>query len=234
MRKPLLVAEHDLVAAPVSDCAGAPLSNRIEGQNRRRLERRREECARRVRLMMIEEVNGAAEARQLRAKPFRKAQLQLRPYRHGLLEEGKSMRREGDSRLQQAFELDQRPLVKRDRVQLAWADAGLAQAVIDRLSRKSRVVLGSAEPLFLHRSDDLTIPEQCRCRVVVKGRDAEDVCHRDAPCVGGASNQNARLPGVGIAFRARPLTRESVGISIMRKSMPASVSRCRKDRNGPR
>src|SRR5688572_7475672 len=125
MRKPLLVAEHNLVAAPVSECAGAPLSHRIERQNRSRLERRREECARGMRRMMVEEVNGAAEARQLCAKPFRKAKLQLRPHRHRLLEERKSMRREGDGRLQQAFEFDERPLVERDRVQLAWADAGL-------------------------------------------------------------------------------------------------------------
>ena len=59
-----------------------------------------------------------------------------------------------DVRLEQPRELDERLFVKPDEIELAGADTGGAQAVLDRVCRKLGIVLDSCEALLLRGGDN--------------------------------------------------------------------------------
>ena len=77
--------------------------------------------------------------------------------------------------MQDAVELHERLLVKRDVVEFLRRDAAFAQAILDGVPRKSRVVLLSRETFLLRGGDDLPITHQARGAVVVVGRKAKDI-----------------------------------------------------------
>ena len=61
---------------------------------------------------------------------------------------------------------------------MSWGrDAGLVQAVADRLVGERGVVLHAGEPLFLDRGDELAVDDERRRGVAVIGVDAEDGRH---------------------------------------------------------
>ena len=79
--------------------------------------------------------------------------------------------------LEDAVELEQRLVVKRDEVELLDADAGLAQAGLDRVLGKIGHGASPGESLLLRGGDELAVVEQARGGVVIVGRDAEDGRH---------------------------------------------------------
>ena len=90
------------------------------------------------------------------------------PNRHGFDERRHALRREAVVRLQQAFKLEKRLVVKRNGLEVGQVGAALFQHKPDGLRRKPRVVFLPGKPFFLRRSDDLpAVGDGCGCVVVV-------------------------------------------------------------------
>ena len=114
-------------------------------------------------------------------------QLRLHPYfvfdpkRNRFQKRMNAARRVGKIRMQNAVELYEWLLIKSDVIEFRGCDAALAQAIVDGIAWKSRVVLLSREAFLLSRRDDYTIPHQARRTVMVISGDAEDMgavpCH---------------------------------------------------------
>ena len=98
----------------------------------------------------------------------------LQPERDRHAERAEAARREGEVGLEQPLELQERLVVEDDVVDVAELDAGLGQAVVDRVRGKARIVLLAGEALLLRRGDDAPVLDQRGGAVVVEGRDAED------------------------------------------------------------
>jgi hypothetical protein len=76
---------------------------------------------------------------------------------------------------QQSLELEEGLVVERDLIHLGKRNAGLGQAIVQRVERKSGVVLLAREALFLCGSDDVAVLEQGGRAVVVIGGKAQGV-----------------------------------------------------------
>ncbi len=185
VQQPERVREHDLlvhlepVAAAHADARGRPLADPVDGQHRGRLERRGEERARRMALVMLGEQQaaldlfgveavGLGQLLELLAQQALLEQLLLEPHRHRHAERGEALGRERQIGLEQALELEERLVVERDVIDFVEADAGLAQAVRDRAAGKAGIMLLAAEALLLRRGDDLAVLDQRRCAVVIE------------------------------------------------------------------
>ena len=178
MREPQLLQQLDLVAPPHRDAPGRPLSDAVQRQDGRLLEGGREEGARGVGLVVLEEDVatrvGAAEAPV--ELPGRE-ELLLEPEREAHQEQAEARRGVRDVRLEQPVELEQGLVVEGDEVEILGAQPGLGQAEIHGVLREAVIVLLAREALLLHRGDDLAVAHQAGRAVVIKGRDPEDV-HR--------------------------------------------------------
>ncbi len=109
-------------------------------------------------------------------------QLLLDPEGHGHRERGEPARGEGEIRLEEPLEFQERLVVKDDVIQLVHRDPALAEAILDGVPRKARVVLGPAEALFLGRGHDPAVVDEGGGAVVVEGGDAKDAHgSRDLP-----------------------------------------------------
>src|SRR5690242_10654024 len=102
-------------------------------------------------------------------------QLVLRPERARLEERSEAARCDGEVRLEDPLELEERLIVESDAREIVRRDPSGSEAVVDRVRGEARVALLSCEALFLRGRDDLAIAQQARRAVVVKRGDAEDV-----------------------------------------------------------
>ena len=69
-------------------------------------------------------------------------------------------RREGEIGFEQPLEFQERLLVEDDIVDVLERDAGLLEAIADRVDREARVLLLAREALLLRRRDDLAVDQQ--------------------------------------------------------------------------
>ena len=132
---------------------------------------------------MRDVVNGVHEsalesATQAVAKLAILKQLLLDPDRNGLAKRREALGCKRQVRFQQSVEFQQGLVVKRDVVDLLEGDIRLADAVLDGLGRKARVVLPAAESFFLGGGDDPTILHQGGSGVVVVGGESENGGHQ--------------------------------------------------------
>src|SRR5262249_42971693 len=98
-------------------------------------------------------------------------------YRHGREERPHAARGDPQVLLDEPLELEQRLVVEADIVDVADADAALAQAVGDGMVGEPGVVLLASEALLLRRGDDVAVAREAGRRVVVERRDAENRGH---------------------------------------------------------
>src|SRR4030095_2755944 len=147
MWEPELAHQLDLVSTPCSQGRRAPSAAPSEGENRCPVERTGEKGAGGVALVVIGEDDGRF---QLRPKAFtneaRKTSFLLQPHRNRHAETCKTGRSVREVRLEQPLELAQRFLVEHDVIDLIGCRSGLAQAILDGVVGKSRVVLLAREP----------------------------------------------------------------------------------------
>ena len=111
---------------------------------------------------------------QVRLEQVLLEQLLADPQRQGHAERGKSGRREHQIRFEQAFEFQERLVVKHHRVQLGGVQSACFQAIADGMRGETRVVLFAAEALFLGRGHDLAIHHQRGRAVVIERRDTQN------------------------------------------------------------
>src|SRR5262249_35337228 len=89
-------------------------------------------------------------------------------------ERGEPSRGEGQIRLEQSLEFQERLVIEGYVVDLVRSDACLLKAGHHGLARESRVVLLSREPFLLGRRDDATVHSHGGRGVGVVGGDAEN------------------------------------------------------------
>src|SRR5690606_13033727 len=105
MRKMQFLKQLDAVTLAPTHTGRRPLADAVQREDRRRLERRWEKSASRVRFMMLREDEPLAIAGQVFAHLTGQMQLLPQPARHGLGERGKAGRSVREIRLQQPLEL---------------------------------------------------------------------------------------------------------------------------------
>src|SRR5215468_8760763 len=121
-------------------------------------------------------LDAAARAQGFELPPEQELleELLLDPERHGHRERGEPAGSEGEVRLEEPLELEERLVVEDDMVHLVEGEAALGEAILDGAPGKPRVVLPATEPLLLCRGHDSAVLHEGRGAVVVEGRDAED------------------------------------------------------------
>ena len=174
-----MVGEPKAIAGTEAVCRRTPLADAVEREDRRLVERAREEGARGVALMVIGEHDGhSSRTRQGLSQQAAHVELVPEPYRHRLREAQESARREGQVGLDQPVELHERLVVEGEVVEPLRREPRLGQAIRDRSGRKARVVLSPREPLFLRRGDGFAVDHERRRTVVIERRDTEDCGQR--------------------------------------------------------
>ena len=84
--------------------------------------------------------------------------------------------RKGSQRAREdALELQHAAFVEDDGVEIIGLEACVIQAPFDGCQRKARVVLAARQPLFLNGADGHAVDHERGRRVVVVGRDPEDL-----------------------------------------------------------
>src|ERR1043165_2997728 len=130
-----------------------------------------------MRLVMFREKDRALVLElfaQVRLEP----DLFFHPDRHRGQKRNQTAGREAEISREEPIEFEKRFFVERDEIKLGGiGETGLAQAIIDRVSRKAGVMFFSRETLFLGGRQDFAIAHQAGGAVMVKRRDAENV-HR--------------------------------------------------------
>src|SRR2546423_2976150 len=100
----------------------------------------------------------------------------LHPDGHCLQKRGQAARRTGEIGREESLEFQKWFFIERDQIELGRVrQAGLAQAIIDRVSREAGVMFFPGETLLLRGRKDFAIAHEAGRAVVIKGRDAENV-----------------------------------------------------------
>src|SRR5262249_47591087 len=147
VRKVDLLRHLEPVAQAETDRGRRPFSDDVHGEDGGSFERRREEGARGVALVVLgeEEPFGVepalAKARKLMLKEILLEQFLPQPEGDRHRERAEAPRRKGQVRLQQAIELDEWLVIERDVVHLVERDASVLEAVGRRVAREASVVL---------------------------------------------------------------------------------------------
>ena len=182
VREAQLLHHLETIAPAHGDRAGGPLADAVQGEDGRLLEGRREERAGPVRLVVgHEDVLALVRAREPLVELARHEELLLEPEGQAHQEQLEARRRVRDVGLEDAVELEERLVVEGDEVEVRSLDAGLLEAVVDRVLGERVVVLLARETLFLRGRDDPAVLHQAGRAVVVERRDAQDV-HSLVPC----------------------------------------------------
>ena len=171
--------QAQVLAAPDAVRGGRPLADPVHGQHGRLGERRREERARGMRLVMLREEDLAAESLQLVQDQPPGEELVAQPHRHRGDELRQPAGRHAEILLEQPLELEQGLVVEADVVEVGGGESGRLEAVRDGVARESGVMLLAGEALLLRRGDDLTVAHQTGRRIVVEGGDAQDAGHQN-------------------------------------------------------
>ena len=81
------------------------------------------------------------------------------------------------------------------RVQVVRFNEGLLKAIIDRMLREAGIMSHSRKSLFLCSGDNLTVPDQRRCRIMIESGNTKDIqCH--------AALRRARISSVAMTAGA--------------------------------
>lgn len=107
------------------------------------------------------------------------------PQRNGHAKRAEAGRRKTDVCLEQAFELEKRLVIKDDEVDVVEPDSGLCHAVLDRTTRKTRIVLLTAEAFLLSGGDDPAVFDERGRAIVIKRRQAKNPHLEDGINEGG-------------------------------------------------
>src|SRR5205085_2867606 len=107
---------------------------------------------------------------------FAYPQLLAQPQRHRHQERTQAARRIINVSLKQSLKLQERLIVEGDVSHVFAFNAARLQAILDGIGGKAMIMLLARETLLLRRRHDLAVAHQTRRRVVVIGRDAENVC----------------------------------------------------------
>ena len=169
-----LVENLEIIAAAAADRSGRPFADTVDCQDRRLLERRRQERAGGVGLVMLA-VQDISRVAELLFQLAIDVQLVFDPQRPGHQERREPSGRDAEVRFQNSLELQQRFVVETDRSHVVDPNAGVRETELDCPVRKAGVAFLPGEALFLSGGDDLAAAQQARGAVVVEGRDSEDV-----------------------------------------------------------
>ena len=162
-----LAIERDVLIAPDARRSRRPLAHAIHRYNGRLFKWRNEKRARRVRHMMIIK-NYFALVLKFLANDRADEKLPLDPMRNRL---GERLHPSGEIMQKgkhQAFEFDERLIVKSDVIEILHLAAGLAQAVLDGVFGEIRVVLYAREALLACGSDEAAVANETRSGIVKK------------------------------------------------------------------
>ena len=165
------------VRAPhaVADRERGPLSHAVRGQNRGAVRRSGEKRCRRMRLVVPGEEDlprGQTEVGRNRASyPDLVAERAL----HRLGKRPPGVREGAQRTREDPIELQHRPLVEDDRVEIVGFETGLIETPVDRQQRKRRIILPPRQPLLLHSAHRHTVDDQRGGRVVVMRRNTEEL-----------------------------------------------------------
>src|ERR1700736_629991 len=108
---------------------------------------------------------------------LRQIQFQVSPQRKCLAERFIPIGRIGEIGLEKTLELDHWFFIESDRIQGRDIQSRFAQAILDRQTRKPRVVFAARKPFFLSGGNNLTIPNQSGGGIMIKRGNSEDRCH---------------------------------------------------------
>ena len=177
--------EHvEVVAVPRREHRRGEVAEAVHRQDRRLLERRDEERARDVRLMVLDVVDRRSEIAAFDTERSRDVAAHVVDLRHvaqprrdvaGVAEPARRLADLGT-------EVRARVAADRDVVELARIEPRVAQAPRSRQRREAGHVLDAVETLFLGRRDELAVDHEGRRRIAVKGVEPQDRGHvaRDA------------------------------------------------------
>src|SRR5215510_5283431 len=101
-------------------------------------------------------------------------ELLSQPDRHGHRERTEAAGGKRQVCFQQALELQERLVIKRDVIDLVQPDAGFAETVGDGMPRKTGVVPLPAEPLLLRSGNDTPVLHESGRAVMIEGGNAQD------------------------------------------------------------
>src|SRR5579871_1267283 len=181
MREVNFLHNLNLIPAPQRHGRSRPFPDAIHRQDQRILKRRRIKRARRMTHMMLGEkqlllpVESRTQPLQLFMQQRFLKQLLADPQRHCHLERSQSAWRIGEIRFEQPLELQERLVVKNNKIDIAERAAGLYQAILGRVRWKSGIVLLAREALLLRGRDNFAIAHQRRGAVVIKSGDSQNL-----------------------------------------------------------
>ena len=170
-----LLGEGDLGAPPVACGRSGPLADPVHGEDGGFLEGRGVEGARGVGEVVLAKEDLLGLHAQLVADQALDPEFVEQPVDHCLAEDTPASRDGLEGGEQNALEFDEGLFVEDEIVEVTGVDASGLETKSDGVGGKAAVVLEAAEALLLGGGDELTVAYQCRCRVVVIARDAEDV-----------------------------------------------------------
>ena len=164
----------EAVSAAGGEQRRGEVAEAVDREDRRLLERRHEERAGRVCLVVLDVVELGAHCRP--ESPLELAVDVADPPR--VLQPRLHVARPGAQGAQE-LRPEVRPRVARDGdvVEVARLDPGVGKAPARGLCRKPRAMLDPVEPLLLGGRDELAVEDERGCRVTVVGVQAEDRRH---------------------------------------------------------
>src|SRR5256885_14157653 len=170
-----LLQQLEVVAAADAVGGGRPFADAVDGEDRRLLERRREEGARGMGLVVLRVEQLAVVAERASDFPVQE-QFSLHPQRAGHPKLCEPARCDAELRLEYPLELEKGLVVKPDEGEVGGRDPARGlEAIPGGLERKRRVPLLASEALLLRGCDDFAVPQEAGGAVVVEGGDAKDV-----------------------------------------------------------
>src|SRR5262249_29612918 len=107
-------------------------------------------------------------------------QFLAQPQRQRHAKRGEAGWTQGKVRFQEAFEFDERFVVKDNEVDIFQLYPPRAQAKVDCVPRIAGVELLACEALFLRGSNDAAVLDQCSSTIMIEGRDTENA-HSPTP-----------------------------------------------------
>src|SRR5437660_625526 len=118
---------------------------------------------------------------------------------------------------QDPLELQHAALVEHDGIEIGWVELRVLEAPLDRAEWKTGIILPTREALFLYGAYRHPIDDECGCRIVIVGRDAEDLhvstdcapTSAAAPAGSGSSQSTQGEPSASRATRTAAVARST-------------------------
>jgi hypothetical protein len=170
-----LLEQRDVRALADAVGGGGPLTDPVDGEDRRLLEGRGQKGRGGVAHVVLGVEDGPRVGLELPADGRGHPELLVQPHRHRLAEGAERARKGGDVGAQHPLELEQRLVVEADDVEVPGLDPGLLEDVADGVVGEVGVVLLPREALLLRGRDHLAVPQEGSGGVVVEAGDPEDV-----------------------------------------------------------